>query len=364
MTKKFLLTVFVLIAVFCIIIFFPSKKILTKTQNKNCFCSSPTDVGMMACFDSSDKGYVVWNSRFNLALTPIKAPFLTGTWTRIKGKILISFSNGREVEIKHNYPEDGLYPQGIIIENLILRPDFCENLDWQNLSTMFNKSKDFSYVCSKQAEEKKLNIQINLKNNTFKTWQKNTLFARESIFLEEPFKKGKIRLTGDKIIFNFEDGMERAGKIIQREIGSNSPEIVKFGSGKEEFSVSKDQCDWLNNSISKIPLLNAKNVLCEKNKNDDVVKFRENQEMDMYLNTAEFTLKDFLEDKQTYKRIKYQLNSNNIIFNFKGTARRGTFKKDGEKFIWLKFVKDKKGNMLEYSREYCGSFFLTNKFPK
>lgn len=363
MEKKILIISLVGILILGIYFFFPKKKeIVFKSQSKNCFCSPTNNPAMIACFDPIDKDYAVWQSTFNLALTPLKLPFFTGKWSKEKDKIKILFTNGREVEIKYTPQIDKGYPEGIKIENLTLRPDFCQNLDWAGISKILENEKEFAYFCSEN-DFLKFNFQLDFKEKTFKTWNSADLITRESIFLESPFKNGKFKIEGEQITFNFSDGMVRQGKMAGARNAFNFPEVIEFEADKTVLSASRDQCKWLEKSIRQIPLLNSQNILCEKSKNDDLVRLLENQTMNLYLNTTEFSLRDFVEDKATFQSVKYELKSNKISLSIRGKVRTGTFIKEGDNIVSLKFPTDKKGKSLDYSKEYCRPFYLTKKFP-
>lgn len=353
--------------IICALIYFYFKQGPSRikiAQNNYCFCSTKDDPPLTACFHPTSGAYAAWNSHFDLALMPFKFPFITGTWKKIKNDIKITFSDSREFYVPFNPETDGLYPGSLNIYNQLLKPKNCENSEFSDISKNSQFSKDFGYFCTDDKKGPPLNIQINFRDKSFKTWVGDILFSKESIFLEAPSKSGVFDMEGNEFKFKFTDGLERKGKVIQRESENKNPLIIEFGSGDTTILADREKCKWMDNSLAQIPLLNSENILCEKDKKDNLAIILPNQKINMYLNTRDFTLKDFINDKVTFEGTNLLFIGNKISFDLKGSKRNGFYEKIGEKIKSLKFPSGKPNEWLEYSKDFCAPFYLSNvKIP-
>ncbi|MFI5391673.1 MAG: hypothetical protein ACHQYQ_09950, partial [Bacteriovoracales bacterium] len=300
---------------------------------------------------------------FNIALAPFKIPFRSGIWKKNKDKINITFSNKEEFEIPHDSKKAGAFPSQIILKDIILKPDFCENLDWSQLPENIESSSEMGFYCSEK--EPNINIFINFKKNTFLEFTgDDTLISMESFFLNTPSDEGVYEKKENIFTFHTSHGLERKGNVTKWESGNKIPQIIEFGSGKEAFEVERNNCPWMEKSIRKIPLVTAKNILCEKKDNDLVISILPNQKINIYFKTSDFSLEDFLDDKFTIQGTDLTFEKNIMTFKNKQYLVKGYFEKEGEKIKSIKIPKGENHEELEYSREFCPVFYLTDKLWK
>ncbi len=363
LNKKNLPIIFFFFLAGCLFFYlFRNSKTISSGQNQFCFCSSPNDTPRTACFHPKNHRYAYWNTKFDLFFMPFKFPDITGEWRRDQNNLEISLSNNKNIIIPFDSKTDGPYPSQLIVDNSILSPKNCEYTDIKSSKKIFEKSKDYTFLCTDGKIGPKLNIEIDLKNKLFTTWEEDILLTREMIFFEPPTKNGKLKIKGNQISFNFSDGIEREGIIQEFDPSGKIPELIKFGAGNFSFSATRSKCIWLNESIETISLMKEKNVLCEKRNNDQIAVFKSDGTIDMYLNLRDYSYSDFALNKISAKGTNVNLNENKISFKIKGFSRSGTFEKNGESISKIKFPLEKPGEFLEYSKDYCPPFFLTNLF--